>query len=596
MAYKPRIRDWLRSRKKTDPELPYEPPIWMGNYSNGEYFHTATKKERLMREMILKEGAERAKRYGMDRREFMASGLGMTLTMSVINLMNGCSSDGTGSMGGMNPGAGASAPTPMGNATNPVMGMPPQAMMGGQPPPQSTTGGPSNNMMGMPPTTGPDQPSTMPPGMMNPEPGMMTTDPMGMGMEPPATTPEMIPMDMPDPVECEVALDMSDKFIFDIQTHRVETAPGIYSGFLGILPQARCGKGVPGCYSKDEYIRQMFIESDTTMTVLSGIPAVDGANPLTNEQIAETRDYVNGLASDSQRIITHAMVLPNYNHEMQLEGMARLAQEVAPIGSWKCYTPWGPGNGVTGYWLDDPNTGLPMIMKGREVGVKVFCCHKGLPLPGFDNNYGDPKDIGVVAKMFPDTKFVVYHSAYQYGSSDETTPYTDGARTGVNSLVTACRENGIEPGGNVYAELGSTWYRIMRNSTAATHVLGKLLKYIGEDNVVWGTDCMWYGSPQPQIQAFMSFNMNQQVRDREGYPDLTPEVKAKVMGLNAAKVFDVNPEILRCGFNESALSKAKRDTDEEFGAYRWAFVEPPMQTRRQFMMHDRWCRFLKTPG
>jgi hypothetical protein len=36
----------------------------------------------------------------------------------------------------------------------------------------------------------------------------------------------------------------------------------------------------------------------------------------------------------------------------------------------------------------------------------------------------------------------------------------------------------------------------------AAHGIGKLLAHLGEDNVLWGTDSIWYGSPQDQIQAF----------------------------------------------------------------------------------------------
>src|SRR5215467_2396298 len=84
-------RSWLSRRKKTEPEIPYKAPFWLGDHSNGEFYHTQTRKERLMREIILKEGAERARYYGMDRREFMASGVGIAFSMSVMNMVNGCS-------------------------------------------------------------------------------------------------------------------------------------------------------------------------------------------------------------------------------------------------------------------------------------------------------------------------------------------------------------------------------------------------------------------------------------------------------------------------------------------------------------------------
>jgi hypothetical protein len=39
------------------------------------------------------------------------------------------------------------------------------------------------------------------------------------------------------------------------------------------------------------------------------------------------------------------------------------------------------------------------------------------------------------------------------------------------------------------------------------HLLDKLLRYVSEDNVLWGTDSIWYGSPQDQIQAFRRFKI-----------------------------------------------------------------------------------------
>ena len=73
---------------------------------------------------------------------------------------------------------------------------------------------------------------------------------------------------------------------------------------------------------------------------------------------------------------------------------------------------------------------------------------------------------------------------------------------GVNRLITSLNEAGIGPGSNVYGELGSTWYQIMAHPQEASHVMGKLLKYLGEDNILWGTDCPFYGPPQPMIDAF----------------------------------------------------------------------------------------------
>jgi len=84
---------WLRMRKKTDSELPLEPPIWFGNESNGEYFRPATKKDRRIRKAILEKADENARYLGVDRREFLASACGMATTLWVMNHVSACSSD-----------------------------------------------------------------------------------------------------------------------------------------------------------------------------------------------------------------------------------------------------------------------------------------------------------------------------------------------------------------------------------------------------------------------------------------------------------------------------------------------------------------------
>ena len=84
-----------------------------------------------------------------------------------------------------------------------------------------------------------------------------------------------------------------------------------------------------------------------------------------------------------------------------------------------------------------------------------------------------------------------------------TTP-TAPASTG---SCAASTEAGIGAGGNVYAELGSTWRTVMGDPDEAAHVLGKLLVAFGPERILWGTDSIWYGSPQDQIAAFRAFEI-----------------------------------------------------------------------------------------
>ena len=82
----------------------------------------------------------------------------------------------------------------------------------------------------------------------------------------------------------------------------------------------------------------------------------------------------------------------------------------------------------------------------------------------------------------------------------------------------------------------------MRDPEAAAHVLGKLVQYCGERNVLWGTDSIWYGSPQDQIQAFRAFQIAPELRDRHNYREMTPELRSKIFGLNAARVYSLSAD------------------------------------------------------
>ena len=80
----------------------------------------------------------------------------------------------------------------------------------------------------------------------------------------------------------------------------------------------------------------------------------------------------------------------------------------------------------------------------------------------------------------------------------------------MDRLIRSVRDAGIGPGADVYAELGPTWFHVLRDPDAAAHVLGKLLVVFGPERVLWGTDSIWYGSPQDQIEAFRAFSISEQ--------------------------------------------------------------------------------------
>jgi hypothetical protein len=81
----------------------------------------------------------------------------------------------------------------------------------------------------------------------------------------------------------------------------------------------------------------------------------------------------------------------------------------------------------------------------------------------------------------------------------------------------------------------------------------------GENNILWGTDCIFYGSPQDQIQAFRAFHISREFQERYGYPALTPARKAKILGLNGARVYGVKPRTVKCKFSRRELEEIRSD-------------------------------------
>jgi hypothetical protein len=122
------------------------------------------------------------------------------------------------------------------------------------------------------------------------------------------------------------------------------------------------------------------------------------------------------------------------------------------------------------------------------------------------------------ARRHPDIDFLVCHAGFDTQVIED--PNDARAAFGADGLICSFVEAGRPK--NVYAELGSIWRFVKRDADKAAHPLGKLLLAFGEDHVLWGTDSVWYGSPQDQIQAFRAFQISAEFRERHGFPALTP--------------------------------------------------------------------------
>ncbi|MFC4252547.1 amidohydrolase family protein [Sinimarinibacterium flocculans] len=380
------------------------------------------------------------------------------------------------------------------------------------------------------------------------------------------------------------ALLRKNEFIFDVQGHFVNPS-GAWTKTLppGARPLSGMNKAgcaladQPGersylqCLSGEEFIQDVFIDSDTDLMVLSFVPSTYEGEPLKIEEAAATAQIVEKLEG-THRLYLHARVNPNQPGD--LERMDELAGSY-DIAAWKTYTQWGPDG--RGFWLDD-DVGIAMIERARKLGIRNIAIHKGIPFGPRSYEHSTCADIGRVAKRFPDVNFLIYHAGFVPGASEG--PYDPKRTDGIDALVTSLRDNGMKPGANVYPELGSTWRYLMRDPDSAAHALGKLIQACGPDNLLWGTDSIWYGSPQDQIQAFRTFQIAAELREKHGYAEITPALRQKVFGLNALKLYPVPEEVLGVHLQRDAVARkrenGRNDADPHFLTY-------GPRTRREFL-------------
>ena len=342
-----------------------------------------------------------------------------------------------------------------------------------------------------------------------------------------------------------------DELVIDVQTHYVADraldvwGPMIQQMYRTMQPEWWRGIDGMAAYDLAEYLRCVFLESETAVAVLTSGPGLSASRMLFNREMAACREMFERLNA-AGRLLNHCVIHADVPGEV--EGMERELERHKPVG-WKCYT-MGTIEGMQtgsepGWQLDDERTGVRFLARAQELGVPLVCAHKGISQLVAA---GSPRDVGPAARMFPGIDFVIYHSGYEYPESEkpEEGPYTEETSDkGVNRLIKSVREAKLPPGSNVYAELGTTWFCLLRRPEEAAHVLGKLLVALGEDNVIWGSDSIWYGPTQVVIDAFRAFQIPRALRERYGYPELTPALKAKILGLNAARVYGIDPDAAR---------------------------------------------------
>jgi predicted TIM-barrel fold metal-dependent hydrolase len=370
---------------------------------------------------------------------------------------------------------------------------------------------------------------------------------------------------------------LSKQFIFDDQTHFVHDGFD-KEGLLGLGKYAAehwnpgMLKDIPLVlqrYKFQNYLKEIYMDSDTKVALLSGAPFDDETWwLLSNESIAGARNAINAVAG-SRRMFSHFVFTPGTPGWM--EAAEKAAVELKP-DAWKGYTvgdPLSPTTKGSQWRLDDEKLMYPFYEKIMKSGPRTICIHKGLLPLDYEQSwkgvwqYATVDDLPKAAKDWPGINFIMYHGALRPFLEDPATELAEFEKTGFirwsTDLARMPAKYGIK---NVYAELGTTFATCaVANPRFAGALVGQFVNEMGADNVVWGSDSVWYGSPQWQIEAMRRLEIPEDLMKKMGWKTKLggPEsdVKKKIFGTNSARIYkyQIQAEYEKLSHDKLALMK-----------------------------------------
>jgi predicted TIM-barrel fold metal-dependent hydrolase len=369
---------------------------------------------------------------------------------------------------------------------------------------------------------------------------------------------------------------LAGQFIVDCQTHFVRDDFN-QAGLLDLAKYAKqhwntglWGENTLARFKFDNYLKEVYLDSDTKVALLSGAPFDDQSwDLLTNDQIAMARAAINKVA-DSRRLLAHAVFTPKRDG-----WMAEVERAISTLhpDSWKGYTIGDPlfPSKQGSYWrLDDEKLMYPFYDRITKAGINTVCIHKGLLPADYEKSwpgvweYATVKDLGKAAKDWPQVNFVIYHSALRAFLEPPDAVTAEFEKTGHIKWATDLAEIPSKYGvTNVYGEIGTSFATCaVANPRFAAALVGTLCRGLGPDHVIWGSDSVWYGSPQWQVEAFRRLEIPEDMRKKHHFQALGPAdglVKSAIFGGNAARLYKISVQAAQKALTGDKLAAIKRE-------------------------------------
>ncbi len=273
----------------------------------------------------------------------------------------------------------------------------------------------------------------------------------------------------------------------------------------------------------------LFLESDVDMACYHMVPAFGFLHDMSPMSVG-----LELKRRHPNRIVNYGGVSP-LQGQKALDDLDRQVEEWGIIGL-KLYPVDVIDGEVRVLRFDDQEVLYPVLERCRKHGVKVVAVHKAMPLGAVAMDPFKNGDVDYAAIDFPDLNFEVVHSGFAF---------LDEAAFQISRFP------------NVYVGLESTAALAVRHPRKLARILGEFLMMGGAKKLFYSSGAS-SPHPRPTLEAFANLTMPIDMVEGDGYPELTDEIKADLLGRNYAALHGIDIAKAKSAIADDGLSRARR--------------------------------------
>jgi predicted TIM-barrel fold metal-dependent hydrolase len=282
-------------------------------------------------------------------------------------------------------------------------------------------------------------------------------------------------------------------------------------------------------FDPDDLTEAIFAESPVDLAIIHALPNLGFTKGGVTDpgRMAELRDRHPG------RYLLYATV----DTPVTDTAIAQLEAQVRDyrVDGLKLYPAFFYDGDARGWRLDGPDFATPLLEAASDLGIRNVAVHKAVPVPPAPPGCFRIDDVDAALERFPEINFHIVHAGVAF------LPETA-------ALLARQR--------NVYGNLESTFAFLLSKPRVFAEILGDLLLAGGPERLLFGSGAN-LTHPRLLLEAFEQFEMPDDLVAEHGFPELTAESRALILGGNALRTHGLDAAAVRRGIEGDAFEVAK---------------------------------------